>query len=270
MLGEGDIRFVGNKPIARGAPKADARQKKTEDVAIGGGLWQKFEVRQDGTVDMERPIGEPFSSTPSASRINVNQNLPPQEEEFEKELGKSLAKSVMESKGVADESVEVINTVHAGRKLLDSGIISGFGADYIVGFGKALQQIGFNVGEDAISNTEAFAANMAQNVGKIIKQFGAGTGLSDADREYAQKMAGGQITLNEQSIRKILDINERASRNLIERHNKKVKGLESKIPLEVVAPAYMGAGPAPAGIDPALWNEMTDEERELFRGGNGN
>ena len=74
---------------------------------------------------------------------------------------------------------------------------------------------------------------MAQNVGKLIKQFGAGTGLSDADREYATKMAGGLITVDEKAIRKILDINDKAAQNVIRLHNKRAMGVKTNIPLAV-------------------------------------
>jgi hypothetical protein len=45
----------------------------------------------------------------------------------------------------------------------------------------------------------------------IVKAFGSGSGISNADREYAEKMAGGQIKLDEASIKRILDIGERAN-----------------------------------------------------------
>lgn len=142
------------------------------------------------------------------------------------ELGKSQAEELTKSKKGAEESVEIINTVREGRKLLNAGMVTGFGAEFLVGFGQALKQAGVDFGGDATANSQAFSANMAQNVGKIIKQFGAGTGLSDADREYAEKMAGGKITLDEMAIRKILEINEKAARNIIALHNKKAKGVQ--------------------------------------------
>lgn len=74
---------------------------------------------------------------------------------------------------------------------------------------------------------------MGNQVGQIIKQFGAGTGLSDADREYAEKIVGGKITLNEGAIRRLIYINEKAHKNVINRYNqmakqaKKRKGAEN-------------------------------------------
>jgi hypothetical protein len=53
-----------------------------------------------------------------------------------------------------------------------------------------------------------------------------------------------------------LDINDRASRNVIERHNKSVKGIKTNIPLEVeipnaVAPPPAAASQIPTNVAPA-------------------
>jgi len=178
-----------------------------------------------------------------------NINLPPQERAFETGLGAAQAKKVMDDKAVADDAKSIIATVAQGRQLLQSGMITGFGADYLTKFGAALNQAGINFAEDRVANTQAFAANMAQNVGRVVKQFGAGTGLSNADREYAEKMAGGNISLDRKSLERILDINERAARNVIELHNKNVSNIKTNIPLTVELPPVT-APAAPAGRPP--------------------
>lgn len=187
-----------------------------------------------------------------AGRATTDINLGDQEKAFEKELGKVQAKAVIEGRDAAQDAVQMITTTHEGRRLIDSGIITGAGAEYIVSFGKALRQVGFDVGGDDLANTEAYMANMAQNVGKQIKQFGAGTGLSDADREYAEKMAAGRVSVTKESLLKIHDINERAARNVIRAHNQRVSGIETNIPLTIEEP-----GPY---IAPAQPTQETPEE----------
>ena len=191
----------------------------------------------------------------NAGKNIMTMHMPAQEKAFEVELGKEQAKELVTSRKGAEDAREIINTVNVGKQLIKSGIVSGFGAEYITNFGKALNQAGISLGTDTISNTEAFAANMAQNVGKVIKQFGAGTGLSNADREYAEKMAGGKITLNKESIEKILNLNDRAARNIIKSHNKKASGIKSNVPLTVE--------------EPAAWSGKTimDEADAVLKGG---
>ena len=84
---------------------------------------------------------------------------------------------------------------------------------------------------------------MAANTAKIIKQFGAGTGLSDADREYALKAAAGDISMDEKAIRKILNINNKAAQNAINKHNRDVSGIKTNIPLSVDVKDYTAGIP---------------------------
>lgn len=184
----------------------------------------------------------------AAGRPVTNVNLPPQEKAFEGELGKGQAKRVIDSQVVAQDAASIIDTVKTGRAIMKSGMITGAGADFLVNLNQGLKTAGIDAGfADAAANSQAFSANMAGNVGKLIKQFGAGTGLSDADREFAKDMAGGRVALDAKAINRILDINERAARNTITRHNKDVKGIKTNIPLEVEMPPT-DAAPAAAPI----------------------
>jgi hypothetical protein len=176
------------------------------------------------------------------SKVEVK--LPPQEKEFEGRLGKGQAENILDSQKQAKDARDMLDTVRIGRGILKSGAITGAGADFFVGLNQALKTAGVDFGyADASANSQAYSANMAQNVGKLIKLFGAGTGLSNADRDYAERMAGGKIALDRAALEKILDIQDRAARNVIKRHNQSVKGIKTNIPLEVeiepenVAPA---------------------------------
>ena len=168
-------------------------------------------------------------------------NMPAQEKGFDTELGKLQAKRVIEGAAAAEDAQALINTVTEGEKLLNAGIKSGVFANFKLGMGKALKGIGIDYGDTEIANTEAFAANMAQNVGRIIKQFGSGTGLSDADRQYAERMAGGQITLDENSIRKILAINKKQANWVIAKQRALASGVKTNLPL---APAVEPPAPS--------------------------
>lgn len=166
------------------------------------------------------------------SKVEVK--LPPQEKEFEGRLGKGQAENILDSQKQAKDARDMLDTVRIGRGILKSGAITGAGADFFVGLNQALKTAGVDFGyADASANSQAYSANMAQNVGKLIKLFGAGTGLSNADRDYAERMAGGKIALDRAALEKILDIQDRAARNVIKRHNQSVKGIKTNIPLEV-------------------------------------
>jgi hypothetical protein len=167
-----------------------------------------------------------------------------QEGAFAAGLGTGQSKLILDSKAAALDAAAIIDTVNTGRDIMKSGMITGAGADFLVNLNQALKTAGIDAGyADASANSQAYAANMAANVGKLIKQFGAGTGLSDEDRKFATDMAGGRVSLDSKAINKILNINEKAARNTIKRHNKDVKGIQTNIPLEVEMPPAAPSAP---------------------------
>ena len=149
-------------------------------------------------------------------------------------LGENIAegtgKNLTEKRIKAEEAVLTLSSNRQAVQLLDSGMITGFGADYITGFGRMLNQIGFSAAKDPVANTQAYTALRAKEVGRIIKLFGAGTGLSDADREYAEKAAAGQVTLDEAGLRRIIKISDEVAQEAISIYNTEL----SRVPKEAI------------------------------------
>lgn len=171
----------------------------------------------------------------------INNNLGDQDA-LKKKLAEELGKDIVQRRKDATDAKHSLMSANNAIKLLNSGVITGTGANFIVGAGKALQRIGFNVGKDEVSNTEAFYANQAKQVAQIIKAFGAGTGLSDADREYAERAAAGKITMSEESIKKIIALNATASRNVISEFNADIGNLPegtTPFPLSIEIPEML-------------------------------
>jgi hypothetical protein len=243
-VGQGDTILDPKtyQPLYQAPPKPNEPPDKVQQY--------QFYVKQETDAGRPPKSFEEWSTTQSkAGATNIDLG----DSSFAKEFGKQNAQNFFERRQGAVDAVASLKSSDEARKLLDSGVITGAGADWIVGAGKALQTMGFNVAEDPIANTEAFAATRAQEVGRIIKLFGAGTGLSDADREFAAKAAAGQITLNEKSIRRILDINDIAAKNVIELFNKDAGQIDPKLspyPLQVEMPQIeqnQSAADAPPG-----------------------
>jgi hypothetical protein len=210
----------------------------------------------------------PVDRSTSNVTATANARLPAQEGAFETGLGKGQSERILANQVVAQDAAAILETNKVGRDLLKSGAITGTGANFLVGFNNALKQAGIDFGyADAASNSQAYAAAMGANVGRIIKQFGAGTGLSDADREYAAQIAGGKIALTEASLRKILDINDRAANRIIDLHNKNVSGIKTNIPLTVekpvgIAPQPAAASQIPSGAPAAPASNITQQRQD--------
>ncbi len=243
-LAEGAKRMQGSRVVAENQKQQPGFSLMPGGVRFGpdgkpiAALPEKIDYNKPFLPDgRPNPAYQEYALKNSKAGAANQQVVIAQEKEFERELGKEQGKALVEGRKNADDAVQIINTVNIGKKILKDGMVSGFGANAIVTIGQALKQAGMDFGkDDPIANAQAYTANMAQNVGKIIKQFGSGTGLSDADREYATKMAGGLITLDRAAIEKILDINERAARNIIRLHNKRAKDVKTNIPLTVEEP----------------------------------
>ncbi len=135
--------------------------------------------------------------------------IDPFQNKFLAELGTSEAERITALKVSAQDSRESLAILQQAEKLLNEGMFTGTGANVKTQLSKFLKEFDIRVGGRKASNTEAYASMMGLQVGKIIKAFGAGTGLSDADREYAEKIVAGKVTLSEGAIRRLIDINRR-------------------------------------------------------------
>lgn len=187
--------------------------------------------------DLQARIGILTTRADQRPQVSVKVSGSEQETSFEKEMGKKQADALFKSKDSADSAALSLQTMSQAKDLLSKPMFSGPIADFQAQFGSLLQSAGVKLDTDSVANTQAYGALMAKQTAEIIKSFGAGTGLSDADREYALKAAGGNVRMDKESLKKIVNINEKAARNAIILHNKKVKGIKTNIPLEVELPS---------------------------------
>lgn len=146
------------------------------------------------------------------------------ETSFSSAVGGEYGKTVIKSFNDAEQAVSSLFTIETGLDLLDQGINTGAFAKTENAARAILNKVGLTK-DDSVGATQAYTATLGNLVGQIIKQFGAGTGLSDADREYALGIAGGNINFDEYALRKILDIQKRVQIAIINKHNTKASAL---------------------------------------------
>lgn len=167
---------------------------------------------------------------------------------------KQLASKTSERMANAEIAAKSFDTTRNMKQLLDEGVITGFGSEFITGVGNALQQLGFDTG-DAVGNTQAYAGAVGKLVANVIRDFGAGTGLSDADREFALSIAAGRTSMTEKALRRLIKINDKASEAQIRFHNKAVDRLPKSISNDVRASFKVAMPPRgigkPVARDPA-------------------
>ena len=120
-----------------------------------------------------------------------------------------------------------------------------------------------------LENSEAFDSQSGIMVGQIIKLFGSGTGLSDADREFARQIAGALRTGSKRGLRRILTNAVDRSTDEITQYNKRLgqSGFEDigSLYSELELKNFSTPSGPPQGVTREEWNAMTPEEKALFQ-----
>lgn len=139
--------------------------------------------------------------------------------EAEKEKTKEYAKRFTKLADEADDAVSAHIGIQRAKQLVKEGIISGAAA----GVKKSISKYSggsFPYDSDTVARTEEFESIMYGQVLKFIKPLGTGTAVSETDRNFITKMVGGDIELNEDSIKRILKLGEGRANDIISRYNR--------------------------------------------------
>jgi hypothetical protein len=133
------------------------------------------------------------------------------------ELAKAGVKAFSELHTKASDAQIMINNIEDSLPLLDTAI-TGIGADARL----FLSRVAVFLGDDpsSVVDTELYVAQAAPRVAAQIKALGSGTGLSDADREFTEKAVGGNIAMNAESLRRLLNILKNSSKGTIDQFYK--------------------------------------------------
>ena len=125
---------------------------------------------------------------------------------------------------ISDDAQTAYRTLSVNEdrlKTIDAGVIAGGALAELTT--NALITLAASLGveldgtEDA-GRSQLLIAQGVESVGALITLFGAGTGLSDADREYAAMGAGGNLKLTVENIRELIKTANRKARDQIKLH----------------------------------------------------
>lgn len=143
------------------------------------------------------------------------------------------ANSIMEAVGgVVTEAIETTfangaqaqtsyDIANDGLELIRQGIITGAGADAIVGAAKMAKLLSGNTFESADAvRTEQFVTNQLKEVVRFVKNFGSGAGITEKDVENATKGVGGSATMSEGAIVYLLEMSQEIATGMIKKRDK--------------------------------------------------
>jgi hypothetical protein len=120
---------------------------------------------------------------------------------FGQEAAKTEAKAVGEDLATIQGKQQSVESLRSARKILEQGIYSGSYGE----FQSELAKKSFGVVGDLkrVENTEVFVNEVSSNVIPLLQEFGGND--SNEELKFLQRLVGGDITLQESSIRRILD-----------------------------------------------------------------
>lgn len=211
------IDAEGVKPVFTAQGKVN-----TKRISIGGGRFQDFVV--DEQMNPIRPFGEPYAKSADAS--SNTQTVGPTtvfSDKASEAAGRKYGTDVGEQFAAIENKYSALDSVREAKAKLDKGIYSGYWAN--TGMGAAKMTSGALGNRQQAARTEEFKAYIGNVVIPRLKEFGGND--SNEEMRYLQNVMGGDITMEPEALKGILDSAEVKILRGIERLQRQQKGIES-------------------------------------------
>ncbi len=119
----------------------------------------------------------------------------------------------------ANKAVTSVESIDTSLENIDN-MYTGYGATFRMDVARAARVAGIDISAaDQIENTEQYASLAGARVADYITNLGAGTGLSDADREFAEKVVAGDIGMSPETMRRLLTTIRKQNVRTINQYN---------------------------------------------------
>lgn len=148
-------------------------------------------------------------------------------EAFTKEYATAGAKATVERDathfGLAESAPQNIEKANRIIDLVESGALTGTAAERKLQIARMFNITG-NGPEETIKKTELLISGLGQNVLDNIKAsgLGAGQGFTDKDRQFLERVVGGSIDLNGETLKELARLQKASNQRNVERWNKRV------------------------------------------------
>jgi len=178
-----------------------------------------------------------------ASRVNVNAsaNMPPQEVEFQKQIGQEDAKAVVKARELRTTAIGELNSLNEMARRNQQNITSGTFASGRVGVANFFNTIGLLGANDVqkLANSEVYTKSAGDLVLAKIKALGSNP--SNADREFIVRIVP-QLENSPQARAELISYLQKRANDVIKessslesyaRQNKGLSGYVPTIPLTI-------------------------------------
>jgi len=217
-----------------------AKERKTQVVGVAEGTkapvyeddqGQFTYVRgADGKQTRQPYYGAVDRTTAKVSATAVSKA----EDAYGGTLGKGLGEKDLALKDLADAAPDALAGVRLTRNLLDSGkIFTGTGAGVklnVLALGQSLGVTGTNT-DEIVANTQQLQQQRSKAVLNQIKSsgLGVGQGFTDKDLAFLENASAGRITLSAETLRRQLDLEEKAFKASAKKWNDRVKKINPQL-----------------------------------------
>jgi tetratricopeptide (TPR) repeat protein len=225
------LKMAGFTP-AQITAMGDLSAEEADDLLKG--RTGKLEAWQDteGTIqavnvnDFGLVYNDQTNTYVKASQLGLVRKAPQVQEVVDKgqEVGaKAMAeanvKSFVEFNTKAQDARDMIELIDRQTARLEGGMPTGLLAETELNLRRFGELIGLPY-DPNVTNAQEFVSEAGKIVADQIKDFGSGTGLSDADREYAKLIAAADITTQQEALFNLLKIRRRAMVETVNNFNK--------------------------------------------------
>jgi hypothetical protein len=205
-------------------------------------------------IEMMTPTGTTLATRRAPPKSpGVTVNLGPGETEFGKGVAGAAAKNLDDLFKGGRSAASSYGNIERLTPLLNSeAFISGTLGNTRLSIAKAL-------GLEGVEETQTFFSQMGRETAETIRSFGSGTGLSDNDRIYAEKIAGGNVDLTPGAIKRILFLRQQANRAAIIQYNDERRAASASNPKANLDQYYRDIPvPPPPSYNYKGWRLETD------------
>jgi hypothetical protein len=198
-----------------------------------------FAIDRNGKVIFAAPTKEGYVDRQRPDGTFVRQSIP-----GATELESSRAANVEYGRGAAGSAVkrdeEIFTAASSAQTSIDranqiidligTGALTGTAAEIKLKLARAFNVAGADNNE-TIKNTEVLLASLGQNVLDSIKTsgLGAGQGFTDNDRKFLERIKGGSIELNPQTLQELARISKSVSAAAVTKWNKRLPDIPANI-----------------------------------------
>ena len=146
----------------------------------------------------------------------------------EKIMGEGV-KRLSDGLDAANNAVTSVESIDTSLENIDN-MYKGYGATFRMDVARAARVAGIDISDaDQIENTEEYASLAGARVADYIKNLGAGTGLSDADRDFAKEVVAGRIEMSTETMRRLLTTIRKQNVRTINQYNSLRGTVEDKL-----------------------------------------